>query len=107
MGGGGVGGCAVTGAELIYRERQRQIDEEGWTPEHDAEHHNGALAWAAACYAAPQPISRVEFRKGQVAWWEPWPNGWRRPDADRVHQLVKAGALIAAEIDRLQAEAQP
>jgi hypothetical protein len=27
---------------------------------------------------------------------------WRRPDVDRITELVKAGALIAAEIDRLQ-----
>lgn len=91
----------MSGAELIAAERQRQIAEEGWTPEHDAHHRNGALAWAAACYAAPDRIFRVQVRDGEVSWWHPWPNRWRRPDADRIRELVKAGALIAAEIDRL------
>lgn len=40
-----------TGIELIAEERQRQITEEGWTPEHDINHTNGQLASAAACYA--------------------------------------------------------
>ena len=41
------------GAALIAAERQRQIDAEGWTPEHDAEHGDDALACAAAVYALP------------------------------------------------------
>jgi hypothetical protein len=96
----------MSGAELIAVERRRQVEQERWTPEHDAEHSNAALAWAAACYAAPETIYRVKQRAGGVAWWEPWPHNWRRPDTDRIRELVKAGALIAAEIDRLQAEAR-
>ncbi|WP_373400076.1 hypothetical protein V8V91_10940 [Algoriphagus halophilus] len=40
-----------TGIELIAEERQRQIEKEGWTSEHDAKHKNGELAHAAATYA--------------------------------------------------------
>lgn len=43
----------TTGAERISRERQRQIEVEGWTAEHDNAHPNGELAKAAACYANP------------------------------------------------------
>lgn len=35
------GGRMLTGAEQIVVERQRQIREEGWTAEHDDEHHAG------------------------------------------------------------------
>ncbi|MCM0757438.1 hypothetical protein M7775_02505, partial [Sporomusa sphaeroides DSM 2875] len=42
-----------SGIELIAAERQRQISQEGWTPEHDDQHANGELALAAACYAIP------------------------------------------------------
>ena len=42
-----------TGIELISKERQRQIEEEGWTPEHDNQHTEGELALVAALYATP------------------------------------------------------
>lgn len=38
-----------SGIDLIAAERQRQIEEEGWTPDHDDQHTNGELALAAAC----------------------------------------------------------
>lgn len=100
----------MNGAELIAAERQRQITDEGWTPEHDAEHVQGELALAGACYAWPPPRP-LDVKK---AW--PWDREWWKPtipahgaksnaqewqDA-RIRDLVKAGALIAAEIDRLQ-----
>ncbi len=95
----------MTGAERIAAERQRQVDSEGWTAEHDDEHLGGIMAQAAACYA----VATVPRYAGcfPVAW--PWSPQWdKRPlgpgasstDA-RVRALEKAGALIAAEIDRL------
>lgn len=107
----------MNGTELIAAERRRQIEAEGWTSEHDAHHTKGQLAWAAACYVAPESVYRVELHDSYVAWREPWPIEWvpnanrgepgyvpwRRPATDRIRELVKAGALIAAEIDRLQA----
>ncbi len=101
-----------TGVKIIEEERKGQISKEGWTPEHDAEHKNGELADAAACYAMTK--NAIDFlwtykmtleddpscpcifpfdRK----WWKPCPD-------DRIHELAKAGALIAAEIDRLLLE---
>lgn len=35
----------------VLAERRRQIEAEGWTPEHDDEHSNGELSDAAGCYA--------------------------------------------------------
>jgi|SRR6476646_4074129 len=92
-----------TGIEIIAEERQRQIEAEGWTIEHDAEHENNELAIAAACYALP--ISKRTYRDNlfvptPVEW--PWEYLWWKPcPEDRIHELAKAGALIAAEIDRL------
>lgn len=74
------------GAGLIAAERQRQISEEGWTPEHDDEHGDGYLAVAAA-----HLCQRTSDRWGLYA----------KHQHDRQRQLVIAGALIAAEIDRL------
>lgn len=84
-----------SGIELITTERQRQIDEEGWTPAHDLRHREGSLANAAICYVM-YPNTRIFD--------ETWPfdNEWWKPKG-RLSNLVRAGALIAAEIDRLQA----
>lgn len=92
----------MTGAELIAAERQRQVTEEGWTPEHDAEHLGDTLALAAACYALP------ESNRGNWVRYDLWPweeRYWKPSPEDRVRELVKAGALIAAAIDRLRAAA--
>lgn len=93
---------ATSGEVLIAEERLRQIREEGWTAEHDDEHSDGAMAWAAICYAAPEPVYRMDLREEPVDPW-PWSHQWdKRGDVSRIRDLVKAGALIAAEIDRLQ-----
>lgn len=110
----------ASGSELIAAERQRQIDKEGWVPSHDDEHADSELAIAAICYAAPRPIY---MQNGYLCFRDPWPweqhwdkrprtNGGRVKTSDqltprqRIRQLVKAGALIAAEIDRLQRKSQ-
>jgi hypothetical protein len=83
--------------KLIADERRRQVEKEGWTPEHDDEHENGELAKAASCYADP----RTSAQKEPPNRW-PWAREWWKPNKDRVRDLVKAGALIIAEIERLQ-----
>ncbi len=98
-----------TGIELIAEERARQISKEGWTPKHDDKHDDEELARAAACYALPSHQRDeivCEHRERSITlqcdlW--PWEARWWKPTPDnRVRELVKAGALIAAEIDRLQ-----
>lgn len=91
-----------TGIELIAEERQRQIDVEGWTSEHDDAYKYEELAIAASIYAdAPGRRELYGFKEIPVGW--PWSDPWWKPTPnDRIRELVKAGALIAAEIDRLQ-----
>ncbi len=114
----------MKGIELIKIERARQIEKEGFDKEHDREHEDGELALAAACYCTPIPL--LEKREGlnEVGFYDPWPfdKSWDKryrcgetgrnegnylshPDTytkkQRIDLLVKAGALIAAEIDRL------
>jgi hypothetical protein len=91
------------GARQIAAERRRQVDVEGWTPEHDDEADSAELARAALCYAdeaAVQASGRRHVDESRPAW--PWDESWWKPSADPIRNLVKAGALIAAEIDRLQ-----
>ncbi|TIL54350.1 hypothetical protein [Mesorhizobium sp.] len=89
----------------IAAERQRQINVEGWTPEHDDKHDNAEMAWAAAAYSIglPRLSGSVQFGKRFLPWLErlwPWDLAWWKP-SDRRRNLVKAGALIVAEIERL------
>lgn len=91
-----------TGIELITEERQRQITEEGYQPYMDERNYpNGELANAAGCYAL-QPTQRYFSyeRNCPHAW--PWDTKFWKPSPDRLRDLVKAGALILAEIERIQ-----
>ncbi len=144
----------VSGVSMIAAERQRQIDDEHWSPEHDDEDDDFELARAAECYVAAgyqiagmvqwtAPNGEAERLARQLHTVDPkgladaltgirkdredpvgacygrdqagnaklpsghqWPEDWEaeawKPSADPVRNLVKAGALIAAEIDRLQ-----
>lgn len=90
-----------TGAELIAEERERQIAAEGFTAAHDDCHVSDELVMAARAYALPPEQRRGMFDPTDARVW-PWDETWWRPTPnDRVRELVKAGALIAAEIDRL------
>ena len=94
----------MNGSELIMQERKRQIEQEGWTPEHDDEHKFFELSRAAICYLMFSIISRPPLSKSTPIKW-PWDPTWWKPSYSRIRNLVKAGALIAAEIDRLQRKA--
>lgn len=92
-----------TAIELIAEERQRQIEVEGYTPDHDDQHGYGELAMAAMCYAM-LPIWRpAEMAPLGWPWSSPEPmNGFKPTPDDRIRELVKAAALCVAEIERLQ-----
>lgn len=91
----------------IVAERRRQIEIEGWTPDHDDQHDAGELAGAGAAYALnaacvlhpfngtplDEPPESFLFEK---SWWKP--KGPRR-------DLIRAAALIVAEIEKLDREA--
>lgn len=125
-GAGGLAGQAtdqVKALERISLERHRQVDREGWRPEHDDGHVGGELAAAAACYAQaavthPLPPERQPGLRGWLqrlftGWatalapatgpvpanW-PWAAGWWKPSDDPARNLEKAGALLVAELER-------
>jgi len=84
----------------VLAERQRQVSAEGWTPEHDDEHSKGDMAMAASCYAAQAYYVPDEAKKRTCPGHWPWAFEWWKP-CDTRRDLVKAGALIVAEIERL------
>lgn len=110
----------LDGAALITAERRRHVEEEGFDAEHDDSHHgNGDLLRAAVCLAAPETLFVIEYKRGDVMFRDPWPRSWsekwdkrkvpseggrlRHPleldPTERMDLLVKAGSLIAAQID--------
>jgi hypothetical protein len=93
-----------TGIELISDERKRQIGVENYNAAHDDAHTDGEIALAAAVYALPARVRALKSLNTAIEWflW-PWDRDcWKPTPDDRVLELVKAGALLAAEIDRLQ-----
>ena len=86
------------GIQLITEERIRQLCKEGWTDEHDDTHDMGELRRAGAAYALAANAGPDALIP--ASW--PWSQRWWKPSADPIRNLVKGGALIAAEIDRLQ-----
>lgn len=92
-----------TGVQLIQEERERQLSQEEFSDEMDDQYIDQELAEAAACYATPvndRPFPVRESGQAPLIW--PWsPKWWKPTPQDRIRELQKAGALIAAEIDRL------
>lgn len=111
----------------IAAERRRQIEVEGWTPERDDRHDDYSLGLAAASYAGgvdcgskvvsytddvsggrgDTPIWGTRNKRVPVPWPASWHPRWWKPTGDRRRDLVKAGALIVAEIERLDRSAIP
>lgn len=92
-------------AQDVLAERCRQVKREGYTPEHDDEHACGEIAAYAAFYAMP-PACREwpaeDTGYGATLAAAIVPHGWPIPeDGDRRRELVKAGALVLAEIERI------
>lgn len=92
------------GASLIFEERVRQVMDEGYGARHDDEHRVGEIIAAAECYAR---VAEIQVRTGAKVppcflpktW--PWEKEAWKPSLDPVENLVKAGALLAAEVDRI------
>jgi hypothetical protein len=81
----------------VLRERERQFYEEGWTDEHDDAHAHGELALAGAAYAFAD-------KHGLKPWFWPFDRAWWKPKSRREN-LVRAAALIIAEIERIDRRA--
>lgn len=94
-------------ARDVLAERNRQQSVEGWTPEHDDAYNDGELARAAACYAR-HASARGEIYAENPAVYQaegvpddwPWAEEWWKP-ASPYRDLEKAGALILAEMERI------
>jgi hypothetical protein len=94
----------MTGAELIAEERKRQIEQEGWSSNHDDMWEHFQLSKAATAYLNPSNSDHVRrFWPWDWKWWKPARASVEIPyEVSQIKNLIKAGALIAAEIDRLQ-----
>jgi hypothetical protein len=88
-------------ARDVLGERRRQIEVEGWTPEHDDAHGDGQMAVAAGYYALAcgWPKER-DIGHGQVPVYWPWAREWWKPRNKRTN-LLRAAALILADIERI------
>lgn len=88
--------------ELIALERKRQLEVLGWTAEHDNQYRRGQLLLAAICYFFIGTFKGnvVALNEFGVPYLWPWQNSWWKPK-DEVRNLVRAGALAMAEIDRI------
>jgi len=103
----------ATGIELIAAERKRQVEIEGYSAQHDSQHKATELIYAALAYTeaarvgvansesnldySPELVMMYKSDKGRN-----YPFGWDFKPSTDIRDLTKAGALIAAAIDRLQ-----
>ncbi|WP_368083014.1 ead/Ea22-like family protein [Klebsiella michiganensis] len=91
----------------VLAERQRQVTAEGWSSKHDDQYKNTELAFAASCYAFHAAAASWDLEDDGIPYdshpvpkqW-PWDPSWWKP-TDARRDLVKAGALILAEIERI------
>ncbi|MDH8414059.1 ead/Ea22-like family protein [Klebsiella pneumoniae] len=91
----------------VLAERQRQVTAEGWSFRHDDQYKNTELAFAASCYAFHAAAASWDLEDDGIPYdshpipkqW-PWDPSWWKP-TDARRDLVKAGALILAEIERI------
>lgn len=94
-----------SGTTLIEEERKRQISEEGYDWRHDDEVRQHELSYAASAYLVGVNSFYVTNKVIPPFW--PWPSIAYKPAKDqsideRIKILTKAGALVAAEIDKYQ-----
>lgn len=108
---------SITQAEQdVISERRRQVTEEHWTPQHDDTHADGSLALAGASYAAyagaealrayarPQANRGSEYQFYARQIW-PFDIEWLKRKNPR-RDLVRAAALLIAEIERMDRESK-
>lgn len=102
------------GIELIADERQRQIEKEGFDKKHDEQNEFEDMVKAALYYAEAAIFAfdfgeseRCEELMREGACFKNsfpyyWDRKWCKPSRNPIRNLEKAGALIAACIDKIQ-----
>lgn len=99
------GECAMSKAvQDVCDERERQIEDEGWSVEHDDSHVTGEMASAAGCYLLFGQDHAFPAEHPPIRFW-PWDAEWWKPK-DKRRNLVRAGALVIAEIERMDRQEQ-
>jgi hypothetical protein len=97
------------GVKAIADERERQLQAEGFTRDSDQQYRRGELAKAATAYVQLAAMDLEAGGRSHIAWhgpaavW-PWAPEWWKP-VDARRDLVRAGALIAAQIDLIDSQA--
>lgn len=95
----------MNGIEIIAEARRHQLEDEGFTVQRDLQYVEHELPCAAVSYALAHVAKDLGIDATippENLW--PWDKSWWRPSHDPIDNLAKAGALIAAEIDRIQLE---
>ena len=109
----GVEMASALGDIAAERDKQRRVL--GFGNDRDDQYTMGQLASGAAMYAYASTLPQAERNFTNTARTDQdggtitinllrhlWPNNWKPPTwHDRRHQLVKAGAMIVAEIERI------
>ncbi|MDF2381340.1 hypothetical protein JMG10_07680 [Nostoc ellipsosporum NOK] len=105
-----------TAIQKIAEERQRQIDKKGYCQTHDQDHDKAELASAAAAYTTSYVVNtqakasedkitrrRLAVMNTSIGLIWPFHGGEFKPNYENpIRDLIKAGALIVAEIERIE-----
>lgn len=86
----------------VLAERQRQVQGKGFTTVGDDIYWHDELCRAAACYVLASTAPEGLTPAPPPMW--PWSELWWKPRSRR-EDLVRAGALILAEIERIDRQA--
>ena len=91
----------------VAAERQRQIDKEGYSKQHDMDHDPGELSGAGAAYALNAAC--MLYPANGTAIDDPtlvgFPKDWEWKPKEPRRDLIRAAALLVAEIERIDTEA--
>lgn len=93
-----------TGAQLIAKERKEQIEKHGFSIVNDANYYKKRELTEAALFCIDQSLEVGYGLKTGINWPYKWGQGFRDKILAKgiIGKLTVAGALIAAEIDRLK-----
>ena len=95
--------AALTGpaVRLVMQERMEQVERHGHTCAHDDQHRHGEIAYAARAYVTASFYDEAgDIAMGQARTQWPFAPHEFRPGTP-IECLVKAAAMLLAEIDRL------